>query len=253
MALVLVTGATGEIGRGVLPLLELDFALRLLSLDPAGDDPRRIQADLLDWEALTGAMRGVDAVLHLAVASGHSGAYEDDDFNDRRFDVNVKGTFHVFECARRAGVRRVVQVSSLMTVWGYGATAVVPGNAPARPVGTYALTKFLSEEIARHYATVHGLEVIVLRIAAPLDVTSPDLRGKRVRPQQVPFPDLAQAFARALTVPLTSRVHIVTIVGESSQRVWDLEAARRLLGYEPHYRLDDLGVVLIDPFDDPPR
>jgi uronate dehydrogenase len=248
MSFILVTGAMGEVGRGVVPLLEKDFDLRLLSLDPPGGDPRRVRADILDWEALAGAMRGARAVLHLAVAPGHPGAYEDDAFNDLRFDVNVKGTYHVFEAARRAGVRRVVHVSSLMVVWGYGAGAPVPGDAAPRPVGTYALTKALSEQIARHYAEAHGLEVIVLRIAAPLDVTSPDPTRKPVRPQQVPFPDLARAFALALTVPLT-RCEVVTIVGDSSRRAWDLGPARRVLGYEPRYRLDDLGVTFADPFD----
>jgi uronate dehydrogenase len=246
MSTVLVTGATGEVGRGVLPLLARDFDLRLLSPDPPGTDPRRVQADLLDWEALGRAMRGVGAVLHLAVAPGHSGVYEDDAFNDRRFDVNVKGTFHVFECARRAGVRRVVHVSSLMVVWGHGTESLVPGDAPPRPAGTYALTKALGEEIARHYATAHGLEVIILRIAAPLDV-SQDLRGRPVRPQQVPLPDMAQAFALALTAPLQG-CPVVTIVGESSRRAWDLGPARRVLGYVPRYRLDDLGVTWAAPF-----
>jgi uronate dehydrogenase len=247
MSLVLVTGATGEVARGVLPHLENDFSLRLLSLDPPGDDPRRIQADILDWAALSRAMQGVHTVLHLAVATGHSGTFEDDAFNDQRFDINVKGSQHVFECARRAGVQRIVHVSSLMVVWGHGSAAMVPGNAPARPVGTYALTKHLGEKIARHYATTFGLEVITLRISAPLDVSG-DLRGKRVRPQQIPFPDLAQAFARALTVPLPG-YQVATIVGESSARTWDLEPARRILGYTPRYRLDDLGVVWDEPFN----
>ncbi len=248
MSVVLVTGATGEVARGVLPWLEHEFALRLLALDPPGDDPRRLQADLLDWDALTSALRGINAVLHLAVAPGHSGVYEDDVFNDRRFDVNVKGTYHVFETARRAGVRRVVHVSSLMVVWGHGNAAPVPGDAPPRPAGTYALTKTLSEEIARHYAVAFGMEVVTLRIAAPLDLRDPDLTRKPIRPQQVPLPDLAQAFVRALTAPL-DRYEVVTIVGESSRRVWDLGPARRVLGYEPRYRLDDLGLCWAEPFD----
>jgi uronate dehydrogenase len=251
MTRVLVTGATGEVARGVLPLLKKDFALRLLAPEPADDDPRRVRADILDWDALARAMAGIDAVLHLAVASGHSGPYEDDAFNDRRFDVNVKGTFHVFETARRCGVRRVVHVSSLMVVWGHGHAGSVAGDAEPRPVGTYALTKALAENVARSYAGA-GLEVITLRIAAPLDVADPDLRRRPVRPQQVPFPDLTQAFARALTVPLT-RYEVVTIVGESSRRAWDLEPARRVLGYAPRYRLDDLGVTFADPFDVSPR
>ncbi len=247
MSVVLITGATGEIARGVLPLLEKDFDFRLLSLEPLGPDPRRRQADILDSQALAAAMKGIDAVLHLAVASGPVGTDEVDAFNDARFDINVKGTYHVFETARRAGVRRVVHLSSLMVVWGYGAATIVPGNAEPRPVGTYALTKTLSERVAQYYAETAGMEVITLRIAAPLDLNDSGLRHKPVRPQQIPFPDLAQAFAKALTVPLP-RYEIVTIVGESSRRVWDLEPARRVLGYAPSCRLDDLGVTFAEPF-----
>ncbi len=263
MKTVLVTGATGEVARGVVPLLENDFDLRLLALDPPGDDPRRIQADLLDREALARAMNGADAVLHLAVAPGHSGTYEEDAFNDLRFDVNVKGTYHVFEAAQRLRVRRAIHVSSLMVVWGQslalaGSRRLVPGDAPPSPVGTYALTKALAEAVASHYARAppaarlrtageQPLEVITVRIAAPLDLNDPDLRRTPVRPQQVPLPDLAQAFARALTVPLY-RYEVVTIVGDSSRRCWDLRAARRVLGYRPAYYLDDLGVAFADPF-----
>jgi nucleoside-diphosphate-sugar epimerase len=281
MPLVLVTGATGEVGRAVLPFLEKEFDLRLLSLDRPDDDPRRVQADLLDWEALARAMNGVSTVLHLAVASGHSGAYEDDAFNDQRFDVNVKGTYHVFEAARRARVRRVVHVSSLMVVWGHGLLintlgedaedARVDGEATPFPLGTYALTKTLAEEIAWHYGAHNYLshamvnvhlrrplgdpwhsakyphEVITLRIAAPLDITDPELTRKPVRPQQVPVPDLVQAFEQALRTPL-HKYEVVTIVGDSSRRIWDLTAARRVLGYRPRYYLDDLGVTFADPF-----
>jgi uronate dehydrogenase len=248
MSFVLVTGATGEVAHGVLPYLESQFDLHLLAPDVAASDPRYVRADILDWRAIEGAMNGARAVLHLAVASGHSGTYEDDGFNDARFDVNVKGTFHVFEAACRAGVKRVVHVSSLMVVWGYGKESMVPGDASPRPVGTYALTKTLSESIARHYAEHRGIEAISVRIAAPLDLTNPDVRRQPVRPQQVPFADLAQAFARALTVPL-QRYETVTIVGESSQRVWDLEPARRVLGYSPRFNLDELGVPFADPFE----
>jgi hypothetical protein len=91
------------------------------------------------------------------------------------------------------------------------------------------------------------MEVITVRISAPLDINDPQQLRQSVRPQQVPLPDLAQAFVRALTVPL-QRYEIVTIVGESSRRIWDLGPARRVLGYEPQYRLDDYVVNWTDPF-----
>lgn len=267
MPLVLVTGATGEVARGVLPYLSEHFDLRLLALDPPGDDPRRVQADLLDWAALARAMNGVDAVLHLAVAPGHSGTYEDDAFNDLRFDVNVKGTYHVFATAERLRVRRVVYVSSAMVTWGYGLQdrrRKIGGDAPPFPVGTYALTKALGEEIALYYGTradveerppnlrrgPHPLEVITLRIAAPLDLDDPGLRERPVRPQQVPFPDLAEAFRKALTVPLKV-YQVVTITGRSARNPWDLRPARHILGYRPRYKLDDLGLTFADPFEVP--
>jgi len=270
MPLVLITGATGAVARGVLPFLEKDFDLRLLALEPPGDDPRRIQADILDRPALARAMNGVDAVLHLAVATGHSGTFEEDAFNDARFDVNVKGTFHVFETARRLRVRRVVLVSSVMVTWGYGLLEpgkMIAGNAPPIPVGTYAMTKMLAEGIARYYAAdldqeaaprrgsrrgkpmdlQKPMEVLTIRIAAPLDLTDPELRTKAVRPQQVPLSDLAQAFRLGLTVPL-KRHEVVTIVGDSSQRLWELKPARRVLGYRPQYYLDDLGLKFAMPY-----
>jgi nucleoside-diphosphate-sugar epimerase len=249
MTVVLITGASGQVARGVLGVLENQFELRLLAVDRPDDDPRRIQADVLDLPALTRAMQGVDAVLHLAVATGHSGTFEDDAFNDQRFDINVKGTFHVFEAARRAGVRRVVQVSSLMVVWGHalawyssGGVQLIPGDVAAAPVGAYALTKALAEEIARYFSD--RLEVITIRIAAPIDPAT----ARRARPQQAPFADLAQAFAKALVVPLPGYA-VVTIVGDSSRRIWDLEPARRILGHEPTCKLDDFITEFEEPFN----
>lgn len=250
---VLITGACGEVGRGVLPYLEQRFPLRLLDQFPCAD-ARVVQADVLDWSALTAAMQGAAAVLHLAVATGHTGTFEDDAFNDQRFDVNVKGTYHVLETARRQRVRRVVQVSSAMTTWGHAQALTsaagkrVAGDAAPRPVGTYALTKTLGEEIARHYAESYGLEIITLRITAPFDVERARATGQPIRPQQVPFPDLAQAFALALTVPLT-RYEVVTIAGDSTLSPWSLEQARRVLGYCPQYHLDELGLTFAAPFE----
>jgi hypothetical protein len=45
MSFVLVTGATGEVARGVLPHLESQFDLHLLAPDVTGDDPRHLRAD----------------------------------------------------------------------------------------------------------------------------------------------------------------------------------------------------------------
>jgi uronate dehydrogenase len=252
--LVLVTGAAGEVGRGVIPFLEKDFDLRLFDLHPPPSDSRWIRGDVLDRGTLAAAMDGVDAILHLAVAAGHSGTFEDDPFNDCRFDVNVKGTYHVFEAAQRMKVRRVVHVSSVMATWGHalaraqkGRGRRVPGDVPPFPVGTYALTKALGEQIARYHFS-GAMQVITLRIAAPLDLNDPAIKTRPIRPQQVPFPDLAQAFALALSARL-KKYEIVTIVGNSTQRAWGLGRAKKVLGYKPRCDSDSLGLTFAaDPF-----
>lgn len=243
---VLITGAAGTIGRRLADYLRDRHDLILADLHPpaapqSNDDWRRV--DITRLGDLTEACRGVDAIVHLAIASGHEGDYEDEAFNDLRFDVNVKGTAHVFQAAARAGVRRVVHTSSIMVVWGYGPGEYVGPEAEPRPVGTYAVTKHLAEVIARDYTLHHGLTTVCLRIARPVDPHDPRLRTHPIRPQWIAFPDLCRAYELALLAPLEG-YHALLLVGETRARRWDLSAARRLLGYEPHYRLDELGCTL---------
>lgn len=239
---ILITGARGTIGRKLIAALEGEHDLCLLSRSPVKDDPRWHQVDVTDFDALLGAMTGVDVVIHLAIASGFEGDYEDDGFNAQRFDINVKGTYQVFEAAKRAGVKRVIYTSSLTVVWA--AQGEVAGDAPAQPVGTYALTKQLGEQIAEYYAKQHKLSVLCLRIPKPIDVDDPDTVATPILPQWIAFPDLIQAYQLALCADIDFEV--VTVVGESSKRRWDLSRAEQVLGYRAKYRLEDLGYTLRD-------
>lgn len=239
---VLVTGAAGLIGRRLVPYLAPHHELVLGDLRP-GAGPGWVPLDVTRLDQVEAACRGVDAVVHLAIASGHEGDYEDDAFNALRFDVNVKGTAHVFAAAVRAGVRRVVYTSSLTVVWGYGPGETVGPDAPARPVGTYAITKHVGEVIARDYHQRFGLSVVCLRIAKPVDPEDPALRAAPIRPQWIAFPDLCRAYRCALEAPDLG-CEVIHLVGESSRRRWDLSRARERLGYRPGYRLEELGCRL---------
>src|SRR5262249_14950944 len=87
---VLLTGAAGYVGRRLARGLENDFDLRLADLWVKENDSRWVRLDVMDPRSTAAVVQGVDAVVHLAVASGHEGDYEDIGFNQIRFDVNVK-------------------------------------------------------------------------------------------------------------------------------------------------------------------
>ena len=240
---ILITGAAGLIGRKLTRRLEREHELRLADVQPLAGDARFVACDVTRPDEIQLAARGIDAVIHLAIASGHEGEYEDDEFNQRRFDVNVKGTWNVLEAARRAGVRRFVHTSSLMVVWGYAPPEWVPADAAARPVGTYAQTKYLAENLCEQAALMSGLSVVCLRIAKPIDLDDASWKHRTLRPQWIAFPDLLDAYRLAVTAA-DIKFEIITIVGESSRRRWDLSKAERILGYRPQYRLEDLGYTL---------
>jgi len=242
---ILITGATGHVGRHIWRGLEADHELRLGARRVPEGDPRWVRLDVTQPTEVMAAMTDIEAVIHLAVATGHEGDYEEDTFNQQRFDVNVRGTWNVLEAARRAGVRRVVHTSSIMVVWDYPPPQLVPGDAPPRPLGTYALTKQMGETLCRYYAEHFGLSIVCLRIPKPIDLADPVWKERRIRPQWLAFPDLLQAYRLAIQAPAIG-FEIVTVVGESSRRRWDLTRAEKILGYRPTIRLEDLGYQLGD-------
>ncbi len=76
-------------------------------------------------------MEGQDAVIHAAVRStlahGHYRAGEAEPF-----DVNVRGTFNVFEAAREAGIKRVIFIASAETHVPHPSGELVTGDTPYR-------------------------------------------------------------------------------------------------------------------------
>jgi dihydroflavonol-4-reductase len=114
---VLVTGATGLVGSHVTQkLLDRGDRVRITVRERSrrdnveGLDVEPVTADILDRRALRKALRGVDRVFHVA---GHTSLRADP---DRLFTINVQGTRTVLEEALRAGVERVVHVSSVAAI-----------------------------------------------------------------------------------------------------------------------------------------
>lgn len=134
---ILMTGARGNIGRGLAPLLEAEGHELVLTDLPEFDV--RIEG------SLDAAAEGCDLLLHLPAWHGiHSGTRTETEF----WQLNVDGTFNVLQSARRAGIRRAVFLSSQSWHEHYG---------------KYGFTKRIGEELLEYHRQEHGLSYVAVR------------------------------------------------------------------------------------------
>jgi len=221
---VLLTGAAGAIGSCLRAGLrgELD-ELRLSDVrEPADLAPGEtfVAAELTDAAAIDRAVAGVDAVVHL-------GAVADEAAFERLAGPNLHGAFHVFDAARRLGVRRVIYASSnRITGFEPAARRLAGGEAP-RPDGLYGATKAWGEALGRLYHDRFGLEVVSVRIGS-FEAEPSDPRNLFT---WLSHGDAVRLFRACLTAP---DVGYACVYGASANTRgwWDLEPARAL-GYEP--------------------
>jgi dihydroflavonol-4-reductase len=178
----LVTGATGHIGNVLVRHL-LSRGERVRAMLMPGEDTsplndlevEQVEADVLDYQSLLGALRGVDVVYHLAgiisILPGRNHLVD---------AVNVIGTRNVLQAARLSGVNRLVYTSSIhaLTRMPHGITIdeTVPFD-PLHAISAYDHSKAqASLEVLK--AVQAGLDAV---IACPTGVIGPyDYRGSEM-------------------------------------------------------------------------
>jgi 2-alkyl-3-oxoalkanoate reductase len=142
---VLVTGASGALGGAVADALAgRGDDVTVLQRRPSGGPHREVLADVADPDAVAAAVRGHEAVVHLAAKVDVVGPWRD------YARTNVTGTRTVVSACRAAGVDRLVHVST-PSVAHLGSALVGAPAGPADPVrarGHYARSKALAERLA---------------------------------------------------------------------------------------------------------
>jgi UDP-glucose 4-epimerase len=176
---VLVTGGSGFIGSHVLDVLAAaGHEPVILDLVPSHHHPPNtyatINGDITDRKVTRRAIRGCDAIIHLAAVA---------DVNDvladpvRADSVNAHGTEVILEAARREDVGRMIYGS---TIWVYGNAEVEEATEEtplALPAHLYTATKLAGEMYALSYNAMYGAGHTILRFGIPY--------GPRARPAAV--------------------------------------------------------------------
>ena len=269
---VLVTGANGKLGRGVVTDL-LAHDLDVVATDAVGPPGHLsdlgvplLHADLTDLGQAMDVIAGVDSVIHLAniPAPGMETAAA-------TFIRNTTMNFHVFHAATLLGIGRVVWASSETTLG-------LPYDTPPRyvpideahypfPTSTYALSKVASETVAEQMAAWSGTPFVALRFSNIMAIADyarfpsfqADAQSRRWNLwSYIDLRDAAAACRLALTAPVTgARSYIIANADTVMERptadllrevfpavpvrgdisgnrsLFATDAARRDLGWEP--------------------
>lgn len=225
MTTVLLTGAAGNLGKVLRAKLAGEYDLLRLSdlapVDPAaGPGEEVVQCDLADAAAVMDLARGCDAILHF-------GGMSVENTFEVILQANIRGTYNIYEAARKNGVRRVVFASSNHVIGFHTRETLLDAEAPMRPDSLYGVSKGFGELLARYYFDKFGVETVNIRIGSSF----PRPKDRRMLATWLSFDDLAALVRRSVAA---DRVGCAVVYGVSDnpERWWD-NRLTAYLGWQP--------------------
>jgi len=240
MTTLLLTGASGHLGKVLTKgLHDKGYHLRLTDIEPHDDVPEGVEfirADTADKTAMLAACDGVDGIAHFGAISGESSF-------ENILDANIRGTYHIYEGARR-NKARVVLATTNHTIGFHERTEHLEEDCQFRPDTFYGLSKAYGELLGRYYWDKHGVESALLRIGSCFEKPS-DVRQLST---WLSFNDLIELVDRCFAAP---EMGCSVFWGVSANdRGWWSDHARELIGFEPQDNAevfkDDVPSVLAD-------
>jgi nucleoside-diphosphate-sugar epimerase len=167
--LVAITGGNGDLGRAMQKRAPAGVDVRAIDQKPNATVPQADyrQADVLDLNTFTEALRDADAVVHLAAYRSPRAAPP-----ETVFYTNTQGTYHITLACEALGIKHIVYASSIC-YFGYIFRAdltspsyfPVDESMPALPEDSYSLSKCVGEEIMKAFVQRTDGAVASLRYA----------------------------------------------------------------------------------------
>lgn len=191
---ILITGAAGRLGTllraGLAPLARHVRLAARKPFDDLGPNEEQAVFDLSDMEATIAATEGCDAIVHFGGASLESPW-------QTILDANIRGSYHIYEGARKHGAKRVIYASSVHAIGYHELEAHIGVDAPVRPDSLYGVSKNFVESLSRLYWDKFGIESVCLRIFSSF----PEPADRRMLWSYLSFADCVRLVEASLTAP----------------------------------------------------
>jgi uronate dehydrogenase len=221
---LLLTGAAGGLGHVLRHRLKpYATSMRLSDIAPLGEAAESeeiVRCNLGDKAAVDRLVRGCDAIVHMGGVSVERPFEE-------ILEANIRGVFHVYEGARRHGVKRVVFASSNHVVGFHKQGEVLDADCAKRPDTYYGLSKSYGEDLSRFYFDRYGIESACLRIGSSF----PEPKDRRMLITWLSYRDLTELVRCCLFAPQLGHT-IVYGVSNNRDKWWDNSKAAHI-GFHP--------------------
>lgn len=190
MKKILVTGADGFIGSHLIEeLVKIGYRVKAFvyynSFNTWGwldtlsksimENVEVFQGDIRDPHGVKEAIKGCDAVFHLAALIAIPFSYHSP---DAYVDTNIKGTLNILQAARELSIERVL-VTSTSEVYGTAQYVPIDENHPCQGQSPYSATKIGADRLAESFYRSFNLPVTIVR---PFNTYGPRQSARAVIP-----------------------------------------------------------------------
>ena len=160
---IFVTGASGKIGRSLLPeLVKSGYNVRALKFEEPieCENVEIIEGDIRDPSLAKKALKGMDAVIHLANCKENRELF---------METNIKGTFYLLDEVKNCGhIKQFIQAGSdaRAGIFYYPHPYPIDETYPHRAYpGYYAFSKVLEEVMCEQYIIQYNLPITIIRFS----------------------------------------------------------------------------------------
>jgi len=241
---VLITGASGMIGGDLYDRLSASYEMRGCDLENHENISDFHQVDGKNFKSYLPAFEGVDTVIDLASIPSATSPWEIISEN------NIPCMYNALEAAKQSGVRRLIFASSNHVTGMYEFDnpyhSIISGkydkldplkipyitkSMAIRPDGPYGIGKALGEAAGRYYSDKFGLSVICLRIGT-FNAEDKPINARNFA-TLITHNDFEKLVSCSIEAPDNVKFDIFYGVSNNLWRFWDLENARKTIGFHP--------------------